>query len=203
MMMIKLVLKHKFLALYIVLINSFLFSPATASPLQETLNALHLGGEAQVVPPPTSLELAFSPDAGATDLILKAIRSAHKSIQVAAYSFTSRPIGAALVQAHNQGINVQIVMDHEEVKQRRHSLAPYLVASGVPLRVDIVHTLQHNKYMVIDGQTVETGSFNFTNAAEHQNAENILVLWNDPKLAASYADNWQNLWDKAEAYGGQ
>ncbi len=44
--------------------------------------------------------------------------------------------------------------------------------------------------MVIDGQTVVTGSFNFTKAAEENNAENLLVI-HDLALAGRYAANWQ------------
>ena len=44
--------------------------------------------------------------------------------------------------------------------------------------------------MVIDGETVITGSFNFTRAAQEKNAENLLVI-RDTGLAARYAENWQ------------
>ena len=44
--------------------------------------------------------------------------------------------------------------------------------------------------MIIDGETVITGSFNFTKAAEENNAENLLVI-HDKKLAALYTKNWQ------------
>ena len=43
--------------------------------------------------------------------------------------------------------------------------------------------------MIIDGVTVLTGSFNFTNAAEDKNAENLLVV-RDKKVAKKYRDNW-------------
>ena len=42
--------------------------------------------------------------------------------------------------------------------------------------------------MIIDDDTVITGSFNFTTAAERQNAENLLVV-RDRALAARYAEN--------------
>lgn len=193
--------KFKF---YIAALGAILFAQASFGQdfLRNSLQAFHLAG-AQSVPPPQGLEVAFSPDGGATDLIVKAIRSAHKDIHVAAYSFTSRPIADALIAVHRAGVAVEVVFDHEEVERRRHSLAADLAAAGVPVRVDIVHELQHDKYMVIDGRNVETGSFNFTYAAEHHNSENVMVLWNDPQLAAAYDADWQNLWDKAEAYGGQ
>ena len=55
--------------------------------------------------------------------------------------------------------------------------------------------------MIIDGETVITGSFNFTAAAQNHNAENLLVL-DDPALAAQYKVNWE--WRRAvsERYRG-
>jgi phosphatidylserine/phosphatidylglycerophosphate/cardiolipin synthase-like enzyme len=180
--------------------NSDVF--ANDSLIQQVIHAIQ-GNGAQSVAPPTAVDVAFSPDGGATDLVIRAIASAKQSIHVAAYSFTSRPIAKALADAHKTGIDVEVVIDHEQVEKRNHSIAPYLASQNIPVRVDIVHALQHDKYMVIDGKTVETGSFNYTAAAEQHNSENVLVLWNAPQLAAAYGANWKNLWDQAETYGGQ
>jgi phosphatidylserine/phosphatidylglycerophosphate/cardiolipin synthase-like enzyme len=57
----------------------------------------------------------------------------------------------------------------------------------------------HNKVMVIDGQTVVTGSFNFTKAAENSNAENVLII-HDGSLASKYEKNWQDYEAQSEAY---
>ena len=56
--------------------------------------------------------------------------------------------------------------------------------------------------MVIDGQTVITGSFNFTTAAEEHNAENLLVI-RSPELAAKYTANWKVHADHSEPYAGR
>jgi phosphatidylserine/phosphatidylglycerophosphate/cardiolipin synthase-like enzyme len=53
--------------------------------------------------------------------------------------------------------------------------------------------------LVIDGLTVLTGSFNFTKAAEENNAENLLVI-QDAALAAKYAQNWQTHLTHSEPY---
>ncbi|MDE2029923.1 MAG: phospholipase D family protein, partial [Alphaproteobacteria bacterium] len=149
-------------------------SPAhAASPLQAAMRILHIEDGAEVVPPPASVELAFSPNGGAENLVIKAIGSAKRSIDVAAYAFTSHPIAEALIAAHGKGVNVRVVIDHEQVEKYYHSIAPYLIAHGVKLRVDIVHSLMHDKYLVIDGKTVETGSFNYTVSAQRYNAENV------------------------------
>ena len=154
------------------------------------------------MPPPVSVELAFSPAGGATGLVVKAIDSARQSVRVAAYAFTSRPIAKALVEARGRGVDVAVVVDHGEIAKESHSVVSTLTHAGIPLRVDIVHALQHDKYMIIDGKTVETGSFNYTAAAEQHNSENVIVLWDAPKLAAAYTTNWQSLWDAAEPYAG-
>jgi phosphatidylserine/phosphatidylglycerophosphate/cardiolipin synthase-like enzyme len=59
------------------------------------------------------------------------------------------------------------------------------------------YVIMHNKFMVIDGRHTETGSFNYTAAAANNNAENVLVIWNTPELAAQYEREWQWLWDEA------
>jgi phosphatidylserine/phosphatidylglycerophosphate/cardiolipin synthase-like enzyme len=68
------------------------------------------------------------------------------------------------------------------------------------VRIDSRHAIQHNKYIVIDGTSVETGSFNYSAAAAHSNAENALVIWNNPALAAQYTQNWELHWGHAEAW---
>jgi phosphatidylserine/phosphatidylglycerophosphate/cardiolipin synthase-like enzyme len=47
---------------------------------------------------------------------------------------------------------------------------------------------------------VITGSFNFTNAAETRNAENVLVMRGNLDLAAAFATNWQRLRASARPY---
>lgn len=56
--------------------------------------------------------------------------------------------------------------------------------------IDDQHAIGHNKIMIIDGATVITGSFNFTKAAEENNAENLVILKDSPYLAHLYEQNW-------------
>lgn len=56
--------------------------------------------------------------------------------------------------------------------------------------------------MVIDEETVIVGSFNFTKAAEENNAENVLVM-HDRKLADRYMKNWQEHERHSEVYDGR
>jgi phosphatidylserine/phosphatidylglycerophosphate/cardiolipin synthase-like enzyme len=56
--------------------------------------------------------------------------------------------------------------------------------------------------MIIDGYEILTGSFNFTKAAEDNNAENLLVI-QDASLAVKYTENWREHLVHSEVYLGQ
>ena len=73
---------------------------------------------------------------------------------------------------------------------------------GIPVKIDAVHAIAHNKIVIIDGEAVITGSFNFTEAAEENNAENLLVI-HDRKLAERYTRNFEELAQHSEIYIGK
>lgn len=145
------------------------------------------------------LEVAFSPNGGATQLVTKVIGSAKRSIRVAGYSFTSTPIAKALVEGHRRGVDVKVVLDKSQ-RSARYTSATFLANMGVPVRIDSRHAIMHNKYVVVDGHTVEQGSFNFTRAAEEHNAENVLVNWDNEPLADLFLRDWQRHWEHSEPY---
>lgn len=141
-------------------------------------------------------EVGFSPYGKAEEIILNGINKADTSIQVAAYSFTSKPISLALLEAHKRGVEVRVVAD-EKSSNGKYSAVTFLANQGVPVRVCGNYAIFHHKFMVFDGQHVQTGSFNFSAAAANKNAENVLMLWNVPEIAEHYNEEWQRLWDES------
>ncbi len=139
---------------------------------------------------PQDLRAYFSPNGGCTDAVVSALHDAKKTVLVQAYSFTSAPIAQALVDAKKRGVDVQVILDKSQ-RTEKYTGATFLANEGVPVFIDAGHKIAHNKVMVIDGQTVITGSFNFTKAAESGNAENVLLVLHAPELARRYADNWK------------
>jgi phosphatidylserine/phosphatidylglycerophosphate/cardiolipin synthase-like enzyme len=79
----------------------------------------------------------------------------------------------------------------------RYTVATFLANQGVALRVDYRYAIMHDKFIVVDGVTVETGSFNFTASAEHKNGENVLVL-HDRAVAQRFGQEWERLWGESE-----
>jgi len=65
------------------------------------------------------------------------------------------------------------------------------------VRLDHHYATFHHKFIVIDKESLETGSFNYTTVAIKHNAENALVLWNAPTVAEAYANEWQRLWGES------
>lgn len=141
------------------------------------------------------VQVFFSPHGGCTQAVVASIQAARRSILVQAYSFTSTPIAGALRAAHDRGVDVRVILDKSQERDQHSDLA-YVQAAGIPVWIDTVRGIAHNKVMVLDGETVITGSFNFTAAAENSNAENLLVI-HDRGLAALYARNWQARFDRS------
>jgi phosphatidylserine/phosphatidylglycerophosphate/cardiolipin synthase-like enzyme len=139
-------------------------------------------------------QVCFTPGQDCTGLVVGEIAGAPRSILVQAYSFTSVPILAALKAAHARGVDVEVIVDKTSAQVNksgsRYSAATYLSNAGIPVWIDTRVAIAHNKVMVIDDETVITGSFNFTAAAQNHNAENLLVI-RDAALAAQFRENWE------------
>lgn len=134
--------------------------------------------------------VCFSPDNGCASKIVSAISSAKANIRVMAYSLTSAPIAKALLEAKKKGIAVEVVIDHSRVSER-YSEATFLKNQEIPVYVDDREKIQHNKVIIIDGDVVITGSYNFTKAAEEHNAENLLII-RSKELAKQYLQNFEH-----------
>lgn len=177
--------------------------PRRRSPLAGALlaAALLLAGGAQAQPASPAWRVYFSPNHGATQAVVDALQAAKATVLVQAYSFTSAPIAKALVEAHARGVDVQVILDRRETGSR-YSSADFVTHAGIATLIDGAHAIAHNKVMIIDGDTVITGSFNFTTAAERQNAENLLVI-RDRTLAARYIENWRTHAAHSARYPGR
>lgn len=141
-----------------------------------------------------TFQTAFSPHQGGTTLITQTIDGATKSIHLAAYGFTSVPIIGTLCAAVKRGVVVEAVVDESQVKGKQPAAAK---TCGVSVRFNSKYAIMHDKFIIVDGATTELGSFNFTHAAEANNAENILVV-HDAGLASVYEVQWQKLWGESQ-----
>jgi phosphatidylserine/phosphatidylglycerophosphate/cardiolipin synthase-like enzyme len=149
---------------------------------------------AEPLPATGTVEVAFSPWDDAEGALLRAVAAAKKTIYVQAFLLTSRTLGRALIAAHQRGVAVLVLTDREMLAKGDNSQIPRLVEAGIPVWLEVRYQSAHNKIMLIDPEEphpiVVTGSYNFTFSAQARNAENLLLLRDNPQLAQIYLANW-------------
>lgn len=158
--------------------------------------------QTQAISSATSLHACFTPNEKCLPLILKELDSAQKSIYIQCYAFTSKPIAKLLLKKVKQGVRIKILADKSNL-QSKFSQIPYLAHAGIPVLYEKGVRIAHNKVIIIDEKRILTGSYNFSNAAEHFNSENILLI-KDKATAQKYVRNF-NQRSKAShihAHGG-
>jgi phosphatidylserine/phosphatidylglycerophosphate/cardiolipin synthase-like enzyme len=143
-----------------------------------------------------SIEVAFTPWDDAEGALLRAVGSARHAIYVQAYLLTSRPLAKTLIEARQNGIAVEILADHDmTLKPNSGSQIPLLAAAGIPVFIETRYAAAHNKIILVDPEETQcaviTGSYNFTFSAQARNAENLLIIRDNPTLAKAYLHNWR------------
>lgn len=145
-----------------------------------------------------TVEIGFAPG-DAESRVVAVIGEARQSIRVAAYSFTSKPITEALIRAKRRGVDVRAVLDKTR-QAERNSAATRLLADGIAVRIHARHAIMHHKFLIVDNDAIETGSFNYTASAARKNAENVVIIREDAAAVKKYATEWQRLWDEAAVH---
>jgi len=141
--------------------------------------------------PAPSVSVHFSPKGGCGQTVVDAINGAKSQVLMQAYSFTFDPIVKALMDAHDRGVEVELIFDKSNEVDLRTDM-PRCIEKGLKVLVDAEHAIAHNKVMIIDQKTVITGSFNFTRQAEDANAENLLVIRHDKVIVEKYLQYYEN-----------
>ncbi|MCW5223641.1 conjugal transfer protein TraG (plasmid) [Verminephrobacter aporrectodeae subsp. tuberculatae] len=171
------------------LLNSI--EPTTPSPTLYFQGAI----EEQAMPSGATFEVGFSPKRNALEVVMSFVLGARTELLVAAYSFTSKEIAFALVEAKARGVDVRVVVDHAQNTddQGGYKAVDYLSSQGIPVFRCENYAAMHHKFMVADGIHIQLGSFNYTSSANLRNAETAVALRNAPELACVYRTEWMRL----------
>ena len=104
-----------------------------------------------------SIEVAFSPEAGAEALVVKVLASALQTIRLAGYSFTSPAVVKGLSDAKRRGVDVKVLLDDRGNRSAASLLAIKMITEvNISLRVISTYATYHDKYIVVDGKHTET-----------------------------------------------
>ena len=141
------------------------------------------------------IKVYFSPNGGCQKAVIAEIRKATQTIDIAMYYLTSRDIAQALVRAQENNVRVRIVLDQgQEIEHA--SKSGYLVKHGLEIKYHMGFGLMHNKFAIIDGKSLITGSFNWTRTAEEKNEENLLII-TDQETLKEYEERFNYLWNNS------
>nr|WP_028603696.1 phospholipase D family protein [Ottowia thiooxydans] len=147
------------------------------------------------------VQVGFSPEGSARQLVLETIQSAHQSIHMLAYAFQAPDITQALVDAKNRGVDVRIVIDRKRNLNKASKAAMDLVTrNSIELRTNDHFHLHHDKTIIVDSNAVQTGSFNYAPSAETLNSENVVVIRDMPEVSRQYLAHWQSRWELGKPY---
>ncbi|MEM9069058.1 MAG: phospholipase D-like domain-containing protein [Myxococcota bacterium] len=137
-------------------------------------------------------EVLFSPGDACRSRITALLRQAKTSADICVFTITDNRLAEPILHAHRRGVRVRIVTDNDKSYDAGSDVAK-LAEAGVPVRVDQSDHHMHHKYAVFDGDTVLTGSYNWTRSAAEYNRENVVVC-TDPRIVKPFADRFQVLW---------
>jgi cardiolipin hydrolase len=178
--------------------------PASFSPSALRLRRSQLFGLAlffscllSVAAAPAS-EVYFSPNGGARQRLVRAIEESRKTIDIAIYSFTASELAEALYAAKARGVRIRVLVDRESAETGGSGIRG-LRLNGIAVRSlgAREQSLMHHKFAVFDERLVATGSYNWTNSAEHANYENLVVL-EEPTVVARFQQEFRRLWREAK-----
>lgn len=127
--------------------------------------------------------------------LINLINSSTKTLDIAIYSLTKKDIVDAIISAKKRNVNVRLMSDKTEAATKAQKEELILIKdAGIPIKMNTHSGLLHDKYTVVDGSVVATGSFNYTNNATNTNDENLIII-RDSNVAQGYDKNFDDMWN--------
>ena len=124
--------------------------------------------------PTKKITVYFPPYEDSHQPIIALYDGAGKYIHLAIYSLTKDEFAEALIRAYKRGVEVKVLIDKGQANDVNAD-DERLEQAGVQLRRSKGNGSMHNKFAVIDGIIVYTGSYNHTQSATTRNDENYIM----------------------------
>jgi len=123
--------------------------------------------------------------------LVKAIDTAKLSIDVAAYSLSLNSVRYALINAHERGVTVRMVMESTNMDG---SDVKAMLEAGIPIIGDNLPGLMHDKFIVIDRSEVWLGSMNYTDSGTYDDNNNMMRILST-KVAEDYSVEFKEMFE--------
>ena len=145
------------------------------------------------------MEIKFARSESVADVIMRLLHGASSSIDAALYRFNHPGLAQALEEAAQRGVRVRLLVDGNKYKESR-TTQELLSGAIIPFRLAFGRqgrgSKMHHKFVILDQQTVLTGSYNWTLESEDENHENLLIL-REAHPVEDYTREFEALWSGA------
>ena len=129
---------------------------------------------------------------GIDEYLVQLIAGAQQSVDVAAYELDLDSVADALLQAKGRGVAVRFVTDSDNADEEA---VRRLEGGGVPVVGDGRGAIMHDKFVVVDGRYVWTGSWNLTVNCTYRNNNNAILI-DSPDLARNYQAEFAEMFEQ-------
>lgn len=174
------------------------YSEEFAKKCEEKIFQMHEGRRFRASPlvvqaPDQTMQFFFLPEnSDALDKLIQTIETAKKSCRVAMYTFTHPKLQAALVEAKNRGVQVEVILDRESSYQTSRQAYERFKREKVAVFRGKAKGLVHHKMAIID-DTLVTGSANWTKAAFQYNDDCIAFI---APLTKAQSEKLEKAWER-------
>jgi phosphatidylserine/phosphatidylglycerophosphate/cardiolipin synthase-like enzyme len=143
------------------------------------------------------------------EVIVEFINGAKKRLEIAVQELESKPIAEALIEARKRKVLVKLVIEQSYLKRSPPKDDPWtaggenednrtvhnaILRTNIDVKVDYNTSIFHQKFVVRDGQSVLTGSTNFTPTGTHANLNHVVVV-HDKNVAKIYSKEFREIQD--------
>lgn len=141
------------------------------------------------------ISVYFSPkDRAITCQVIPLIEGAQKYIYIPAFLITHKDLTQSLIDAHNRGVAVKVILDSTNTHSGASKLK-ILRESGIQVKTENFAGKLHSKSIIIDDCYTVIGSMNFSKSGENENDENLIII-KDRDVAIFYKTFFQYLWQR-------
>jgi phosphatidylserine/phosphatidylglycerophosphate/cardiolipin synthase-like enzyme len=134
----------------------------------------------------------FSPMGGGRAAVVAELAKAKKSVHFMTFSLTDVEVGKTMVEKAKAGLQVAGIFDRW-LAAGQYSLFSQFRSAKLDVLRDGNEALMHHKVIVIDRQTLISGSYNYSQNAEQNNNEAFVIVKGAPGVVGAYEDEYNRL----------
>jgi len=129
--------------------------------------------------------------------LISILDAATRTVDLAMFSFTDDQLGDAVIRAHQRGVTVRVIRDGAQSAGSGDE-NDQLRAAGIEVIVENLRGSMHHKFLVVDGTITVVGSYNWSDAADQSNFENVVVIV-CAEVADDFTAEFNRIWNALKA----